>query len=80
MENLNKNWAEHLDAFRFYLKLEKSLSENSIDAYLNDVKKLAAYFDNDPKYLELKDLELFVQDLANALMSPRSQARIISGI
>ena len=36
-------WNEAIDSFRTYLILEKSLSTNSVEAYLNDIRKLGAY-------------------------------------
>lgn len=36
-------WNEAIDNFKTYLTLEKSLSSNSVEAYLNDIKKLAAF-------------------------------------
>jgi integrase/recombinase XerD len=39
-----KNWTFAFKDFKSYLKLEKSLSENSVDAYLNDVAKLKDFF------------------------------------
>ncbi|RYF49283.1 MAG: tyrosine recombinase XerD, partial [Cytophagaceae bacterium] len=38
-------WERYSNAFKNYMRLERSLSENSIDAYLNDVKKLTEYLD-----------------------------------
>lgn len=71
--------------FKNFLKLEKSLSKNSVDAYLNDIDKLFQFANyttpaKSPEYLKLKDLHLFIQWIADLGMNPRSQARIISGI
>lgn len=71
--------------FKNYLKLEKSLSENSIDAYLTDIDKLLQFAScfQPPKKLEnfqLNDLQQFVHWVADLGMNARSQARIISGI
>lgn len=68
-----------------FVKLERSLSKNSIDAYLNDINKLEQFCTcfNPPKKaieLQLQDLQQFVQWIADLGMSARSQARIISGI
>jgi integrase/recombinase XerD len=77
---MNKEWKKYISDFKYYLKLEKSLSENSIDAYLRDVGKLANYSEINPIDINLKELEAFLYDLNNSLLSPVSQARIISGI
>ncbi len=41
---MSLSWKQSLRNFEIYLRLEKSLSENSIEAYLNDVTKLEKYF------------------------------------
>ncbi len=72
-----------LKSFTTYLRLEKSLSPNSIEAYENDLKKLISYTNSHNKSLsklKLKDLQVFIQELAELGLSARSQARIISGI
>jgi integrase/recombinase XerD len=79
------NGMTYLNGFRAYLKLERSLSEHSIDAYLNDVAKLIQYFDSinqpfDVKTLKLKDLREFISWLNALGMQASSQARILSGI
>lgn len=75
----------YLKSFLTYLKLEKSLSPNSIEAYENDIKKLISYTSgNLPNQalnaLNLKQLQVFIQWLAELGLSARSQARIISGV
>ena len=69
--------------YRQYLKLEKSLSENTIQAYLTDLDKLLAYFTLegiDCTEATLQDLENFSAGLHDIGIHPRSQARILSGI
>lgn len=71
--------------FKTFLKLERSLSENSIDAYLRDLDKLYQFLEitegkKGPVKCDLKDLQKFVHWIADMGMSPVSQARIISGI
>lgn len=75
----------YLKSFLTYLKLEKSLSPNSIEAYEHDIAKLLAYcLLQKPaislKDIQLKDLQLFLKWLNDFELSARSQARIISGI
>ena len=77
------SWESSINAFKSYLKIERSLSDNSILAYIRDVKKFADYSIN----LELSELKIERKDISNFLVllkksniSARSQARIISGI
>jgi len=74
-----------LKSFLTYLKLEKSLSPNSIEAYENDIRKLISFglLQNPQislKDFQLKELQSFLQWLNNLGLSARSQARIVSGI
>lgn len=72
------------NGFKSYLKLEKSLSPNSVEAYLRDIDKLfqfeAAYGQKKVAGFNLTDLQQFIFWVADLGMSPTSQARIISGI
>lgn len=67
--------------YRAFLKLEKSLSENTLVAYMSDLQKLIDYSGN-KSLTELKheDLEEFLCQLRDLGISARSQARILSGI
>ncbi len=78
-------WSTLIRQFRHYLKLERSLSENSIEAYSLDVQKLADFAEKEfPQKslleLELEHLRRFVNTLASLEISAYTQARIISGI
>jgi integrase/recombinase XerD len=67
--------------FKTYLKVEKSLSANSVEAYMDDVNKLADYAaerSKKPEELELADLQDFLKTLD--AMAGSSQSRVISGI
>lgn len=79
------NWAPYTKGFSAFLKLEKSLSENSIEAYNRDVIKLIQYFefhqlDLQPPDIRLAHLQDFLKWINQLGMSARSQARIISGL
>ncbi|MDR1119838.1 MAG: site-specific tyrosine recombinase XerD [Dysgonamonadaceae bacterium] len=66
-----------------YLRLEKSLSNNSIDAYMIDLDKLLRFLADEGKTYNqvlLDDLQQFIAQLRDIGICPRSQARIISGI
>lgn len=78
-------WDAYKKGFKAYLQLEKSLSDNSVEAYLRDVEKLTAYLQasgslKSPSDVDLKDLQHFVTWISKLNMTATSQARIISGI
>jgi integrase/recombinase XerD len=78
-------WEAYKKGFKAYLQLEKSLADNTVDAYLTDIDKVTLYLQSTnnlktPEQLTLKDLEQFVQWIAKLGMTPTSQARIISGL
>ena len=69
--------------YHTYLRLERSLSENSVTAYEQDLDKLRAYFDDhgiDPVKATYAELQDFVYSTFGQDTNPRSQSRIISGI
>ena len=69
--------------YKQYLKLEKSLSDNTVDAYLTDLDKLLAYLKLENINIldvRLENLEDFSAGLHDIGIHPRSQARILSGI
>ena len=66
-----------------YLKLERNLAQNTLDAYLNDLRKLINYIeenDLDPITLRLEDLEHFSATLHDIGIQAVSQCRILSGV
>lgn len=78
-------WEPYKKGFRAFLQLEKSLSDNTVEAYLRDVDKLTNYLQSSkqllrPEQLELKQLQGFVKFVHELGISATSQARIISGI
>lgn len=75
----------YIKSFKAYLKLERSLSDNSVEAYLNDIEKLSQYFNYIDKPFDLKvvnsnDLKSFISWINELGMLPSTQARIISGL
>ena len=69
--------------YRQYLLLEKSLSPNTLDAYMDDGLKLLGYMDDcgiDLADVTLDDLHGFAAAMGDLGIAPRSQARIISGV
>lgn len=78
-------WEESKKSYENYLKLEKSLSQNSVAAYINDINKLSHYLEQKfkkitPDKVKLNHLKSFVEFLNDRGVSPRTQARTISGI
>ncbi|MFN8251733.1 MAG: site-specific tyrosine recombinase XerD [Ferruginibacter sp.] len=76
-------WQVYIKGFKAWLQLEKSVSANTVEAYLRDIEKLATYLQDEnkpPSSITLKDLERFVKWIAELGMTPSSQARIISGL
>lgn len=78
-------WEPYKKGFKAWLQLEKSLAENSVEAYLRDIDKLTDYLQAtgklaSPQELELKDLEKFIQWVSELGMTVTSQSRIISGL
>ncbi len=78
-------WEPYKKGFKAFLQLERSLSENSVEAYLRDVDKLTQFMQEKkslkkPGEIELKDLQQFLKWTAGLGMTASSQARMISGI
>jgi integrase/recombinase XerD len=78
-------WDTYKKGFRAYLQLEKSLSENSVEAYLRDIDKLTQFLQEkhlqkNPGDVRLKDVQQMVKWVAELGMTASSQARMISGI
>lgn len=69
--------------FKRYLQLERNLSQNSIDAYMNDVQKLEAYCKFKKAELDVIDMRFIQQFLVfinDFSISPFTQARLLSGL
>ncbi|WP_306550911.1 site-specific tyrosine recombinase XerD [Daejeonella sp.] len=79
------DWQSGLTGFKSYLRLERSLSANTVDAYMHDVEKLHQFFistSQDKKLNsitsnDLKDFLVWVNELG---MLPPTQARVLSGL
>ena len=77
------SWESSIKGFKSYLQIERSLSDNSVQAYIHDIKKFANY----AIPLKLNELKIqrenisdFLAELKDDGIAARSQARIISGI
>ena len=77
------SWENSIKEFKYYLKVERSLADNSVNAYIRDIRKLAN-FSSKIKVNELNisvnEIREFIADLNSKNISARSQARIISGV
>ncbi len=78
-------WETYKKGYKAYLQLEKSLSDNSVEAYLHDVEKLTTWLLTttqlkNPGEFTLKELEGFIKWISELGMTPSSQSRIISGL
>ncbi|HEV3251591.1 MAG TPA: site-specific integrase, partial [Puia sp.] len=78
-------WESYKRGYKAYLQLEKSLSDNSVEAYLRDIEKLTQFLQEKhsmktPAEIELNDLQLFIKWVGELRLTASSQARMISGI
>ncbi|WP_100628288.1 site-specific tyrosine recombinase XerD [Algoriphagus formosus] len=82
---MSKPWDSYIKQFRHYLKIERSLSDNSIEAYCRDVQRLAEFVEINfqglsPLDVSSKELQAFVRMIGELELSEFTQARMISGI
>jgi integrase/recombinase XerD len=78
-------WQSYIKGFIAYLQLEKSLSNNSVQAYVRDVQKLEQYNILELQStaidkIELKQLQSFLKYINEIGLEPTSQSRVISGL
>ncbi|MFO7575259.1 MAG: site-specific tyrosine recombinase XerD [Bacteroidales bacterium] len=76
------NWKDATEDFETYLRLEKSLSPNSVEAYMNDVSKLRDYIgdEKNPADVTYTDLRDFLRSFGEENENARTQSRLLSGI
>jgi integrase/recombinase XerD len=82
---MSLTWKQSFKDFETFLRLEKSLSQNSIEAYLNDIQKLERYFtekkqDISPVSVTYNDLKSFIIWYGTDNLNTRTQSRLLSGI
>jgi len=78
------NWISILKNYQHYLKIERGLSNNTIDNYKRDVKKLINYLETNeikiaPETIDKDTLLAFIYETAKT-SNPKTQARLISGL
>ncbi|MEZ5083000.1 MAG: site-specific tyrosine recombinase XerD [Bacteroidales bacterium] len=79
------SWQSYIKGFRAYLKVERSLSDNSVSSYVRDINRFCEFLvlkekDISPQNIRLKDLQEFIKWINEAGLEASSQARMISGI
>ena len=83
MDSDKKTRSNVVLAYRRYLRLQRNMSANTIEAYMLDLSKLSVYLQSEDKALEdvtIDDLRHFAAGLYDVGIGPRSQCRILSGI
>lgn len=78
-------WEPYKKGYKAWLQLERSLSDNSVEAYLRDIDKLTQYLQaagtlKTPDTIDLADLRQFLQWIAELGLNAATQSRILSGI
>ena len=78
------NWLEAISKFKMYLKIERGLSENSIESYSSDLKSFHGYIkknklSENPKKCNSEIIKKYIYDQSK-INSAKTQARRISGI
>jgi integrase/recombinase XerD len=78
-------WTGYLKGFKSYLQLERSLSANTLEAYLHDLEKLLQFLEvtgnkSAPEQITFETLQEFLRWVNELGMTARTQARILSGI
>ena len=79
------SWKSYINGFKSWLKVERSLSGNSVEAYLHDMSLFEHYLESEqlrlpPADIRLEHLQGFIVRINEQGLSARSQARIISGL
>lgn len=77
-------WQQAIKDYHLYLKIERGLSQNSIDSYTRDIKKLVLFLENtsqtvSPIHIENTTIQQFIYEASKSI-NARSQARLISGL
>ena len=79
------HWQRAIQGFKSYLQLERSLSGNTVEAYLRDIGQLRSFIEStsgeeSPIGLKTNQLKEFIQQIAELGLSATTQSRIVSGI
>lgn len=78
------SWEKELQEYIYYIRLEKKLSDNTVEAYIRDLKQMAEYLEHEfsirPQQAEERHIEAFLAHLYDKGVKKTTQARILSGI
>ena len=77
------SWENSIKEFKYYLRVERSLTNNTVDAYIRDVNKLSKYSINNNLSIKLiirENIQDFISFLNDEKISARTQARVISSV
>ncbi len=79
------DWDQTIKSFSDYLLLERTLSANSVEAYIHDIEMLNSFINGGdviipPEKVDMSLLKEFIQNINDLHLSARSQARILSGV
>lgn len=78
------SWKKELQEYIYYIRLEKKLSDNTVEAYIRDLKQMAEYLEHEfsirPQQAEERHIEAFLAHLYDKGVKKTTQARILSGI
>jgi integrase/recombinase XerD len=82
---MHQSWQPYIQQFKVFLRLEKSMSENTIEAYIHDIEKLIQFIDFKNLYLQINEVDIeflqqYVKWVSELGMTPSSQSRLVSGI
>lgn len=85
MNKISTMWESYKKGFKQHLQLVRSMADNSVDAYLQDVEKFTSYLSIEhasitPSGIKESHLDNFIQWVGELGMTPVSQARMISGL
>lgn len=78
------NWSPYIKSFQTYLKIERSLSKNTVANYTFDLERLCLYLQENgiavsPEHINEETIQQFIYSVSKEV-NARSQARIISGL
>ncbi len=78
------SWEKELQEYIYYIRLEKKLSDNTVEAYIRDLRQMAEYLEHEfsirPQQAEERHIEAFLAHLYDKGVKKTTQARILSGI
>lgn len=82
MSDIESTWRRYIQSFKSYLKLERGLADNSVEAYMLDVRHLEGYGVDkgiEPEDVKLEDLQQLLNVINEMGIAATSQRRMISG-